>query len=78
MTQHLDSAKNLLAGAVRCPVEEVPDDASIKSWSDWESLAHMRLILALEAHTGAEIPPDRVVEITTLTDVVDYLSSMVR
>jgi acyl carrier protein len=63
------AAKRLLAEATGAEPAFVPDDARIGSFERWDSLAHMRLVLALEQLVGRELDPDEVVEIESLDDV---------
>lgn len=67
------TAKALLAEATQRTAAEVPDGASVDSWDAWDSLSHMRLIMAMEQHLGKELPPEAVVDIASLDDVVKYL-----
>ncbi len=64
-----NAAKRLLAEATGAEPTFVPDDARIGSFERWDSLAHMRLVLALEQLVGRELDPDEVVEIESLEDV---------
>ena len=70
------AARRLLAGATGCDAADINDDAAIGSFELWDSLAHMRLILAIEDETGAEVSPDHVVEIGTLAQITEYLGSV--
>jgi acyl carrier protein len=63
------AARRLLAEATGAEPAFVPDDARIGSFERWDSLAHMRLVLALEQHVGRELDADEVVEIESLDDV---------
>jgi len=47
----------------------VPEDARIGSFERWDSLAHLRLVLALEAQVGRELDAEEVVRIECLDDV---------
>jgi len=67
------TARSLLAAAMEMDVADIADDAAIGSLENWDSLAHMRLILALEEHMGAELTPDTVVGLGSLADVVTVL-----
>lgn len=69
-----DLAKTLLAQATERELSEVPESASVETWDAWDSLSHMRLILAMEAHLGRELPPEAVVEIASLPDVEKFLA----
>lgn len=67
------TARGLLAAAMEMEVADIPDDAAIGRLENWDSLAHMRLILALEEHLGAALTPDTVVGLGSLADVVTVL-----
>ena len=67
------TARSLLAAAMEMEVADIADDAAISRLDSWDSLAHMRLILALEEHMGAELTPDTVVGLGSLVDVVTVL-----
>ncbi len=45
-------ARQLLAAAMEMDPADVPDDAAIGRVKNWDSLAHMRLITALEEYIG--------------------------
>ena len=67
-------ARSLVADATEVGPDEVPEDAGVRTWDPWNSLAHMRLILLIEQHMGKELPPEAVVGITTIGDVASALS----
>ncbi len=73
-SQDLTNAKDLLAGATQRQAGEIPDDASVTSFDGWDSLSHMRLIMAMEEKMGKELPPEAVVDIACLSDVAKYLN----
>jgi acyl carrier protein len=66
-------AKTLLAEATGQSVQEIPDNASIHTMPAWDSLVHMRVILALETKIGHELDPEAVMEITSLEDLASCL-----
>ena len=47
------SAASMLADILDRSVETIPVDASIFNFPAWDSLAHVRLMLALEEATGS-------------------------
>jgi acyl carrier protein len=67
-------ARGLLAEATGADVAAVPDDARIGNFERWDSLAHMRLILAVEHRIGRQLEPDEIVRIEALTDVALLLN----
>ena len=70
----LAGAKKLLAEAIHADAATVPDGARIGGFERWDSLAHLRLILALEEIIGRRLHPDEAVEIESLQDVAALLT----
>ena len=62
-------AKELVASATGMDIPDVPDDASIDHWAPWDSLAHIRIILALETYLGRDLPIDQVLAMSKLADI---------
>ena len=44
----------------------------------WDSLAHLRLVLAIEGQIGRQLDPDESVRIETLSDIAALLASAAR
>jgi len=68
-----DRAKALLATALEIDAAAVPPDASIATLEAWDSLAHLRLVQALEKELGHELPAEHIFAIATLADVAAVL-----
>jgi len=67
-------AKQLLAEAANCGSATIPDDVRIGTFERWDSLAHLRLILAIEQKIGRQLDPDEAVPIENLTDVAALIA----
>jgi acyl carrier protein len=52
----------------------IPTDARIGIFERWDSLAHMRLILALEQQIGRLLDPDEAITVESLDDVARLLN----
>ena len=66
-------AKQLLADAANCDSATIPDDVRIGNFERWDSIAHLRLVLAIEQQIGRQLGPDEAVRIESLTDVAALL-----
>jgi len=66
-------AKALLASALEIDAASVPPDASIATLEAWDSLAHLRLVQALEKELGRELPAEHIFAIASLADVAAVL-----
>lgn len=68
-----DSAKTLLAEALEVEPASLARDATMENCEAWTSVAHLRLILALEEKLGLQLGPDEALEIQSLADVARLL-----
>jgi acyl carrier protein len=62
-------ARYLLANAIDTEEPAIPEDARIGLFERWDSLAHMRLLLAVEERLGRLLDPDEVAAIESLDDI---------
>lgn len=69
----LEDARQLLASALEVAPDAVPDWARLGDPQAWDSLAHLRLILAIETKLGRELDIEKVVEIESLADIAVIL-----
>lgn len=67
------TARRLLADAVHADADAIPEDARIGKFERWDSLAHLRLLLAIEENLGRRLDPDEAVRIESLADVAAIL-----
>jgi acyl carrier protein len=67
------AAVALLADALGIDRSVVDADTAISTTLQWDSLAHMRLILALEERLGRRLDPESIVAIAGIQDVVALL-----
>ncbi len=62
-------ARRLIAEATERPLADIPEDASIATLPAWDSLAHVRLIIAIEAALGAPLQTDEMLSIDSVEAV---------
>ena len=70
-----DSATLLLAHALMIPERDVPADARLGRVDQWDSLAHARVLLAIEERLGRMLTPDEAVAIESIADIAQLLES---
>ncbi|MEO8559321.1 MAG: acyl carrier protein [Rhodospirillales bacterium] len=68
-----DAARHLLAEALEIDAGAMADNVAMENFEPWTSVAHLRLILALEEKLGAELAPDDALAIQSLADVARLL-----
>jgi acyl carrier protein len=64
-----DKIRAIMAEALRLPVERIGPDAAIGTVPNWDSTAHMRLMIALEDEFGIDLDESRMVEMTSLARI---------
>ena len=71
-----DEIRAVMAQVLRLPVDRIGADAAIGNLPNWDSTAHMRMMIALEDEFGIELDESRMVEMTSfarIRAVVDEL-----
>ena len=68
-------ARRLLAAALALDPARLPDDAAIGRTEEWDSLAHMRLVAAIEAQLGRQSSAEAIVSLASLADVQRALAA---
>lgn len=68
-------AIEIVAGALGVEVAQLPDDVGIGRSERWDSLAHVRIILAIEERLKRQLAPDDIVAIADLGDIERILEA---
>ena len=63
----------LVAHALHISIEAVHEDTSINTLEAWDSLGHLRIILAIEEATGEELTVEQVLSIESVRDIANLL-----
>lgn len=66
-------ARELIADAVGRSIDTIGDDAAIGVTEGWDSLAHMRLVEALEEALGRPLESREVISLRSTRDVTAVL-----
>lgn len=64
-----DKIRNIMAGILRLPPERIGPDAAIGNVPNWDSTAHLRIMLAVEDAFGVELNENQMVELTSLAKI---------
>lgn len=57
-----DRIKNVMAAAFEIDVADISDDASPDTIAAWDSIGHMKLVLALEEEFDIQLSDDQIPE----------------
>ena len=69
----MNAGQTLIAEALG--VDDVPDAAAAGTWQPWDSLGHMRIVLALEAKIDRVLSPDELVKLWDVTQVTQIIEA---
>ena len=72
----IDQLNVVIAQALKIAPEEVRDDLAYGSFAGWDSLAHVSLMLQIEAEYDVEIDEDTMVELITVGAIKEYVQSV--
>ena len=72
MYAELADASSLIARVLDVPLD-LASDASIYTLDEWDSLAHVRIILEIEKAVGAELDTEQVLSVERTEDVARVL-----
>ena len=64
-----DKLRAIMAEVLRLPAERIGPDAAIGNVPNWDSTAHMRMMLALEDEFGVDLDESHMVEMTSLAKI---------
>ncbi|KAA8671137.1 acyl carrier protein [Vibrio gigantis] len=66
-----ETVKVLIAKVLNVSVDIVDDELAVGDIPEWDSLAHMRIIAALESDLGVVLDIEQTLEIEDVEDIVD-------
>jgi citrate synthase len=66
--------EEVIAGTLRINSAKVTDALAFNAIPEWDSLAHMELMLALEAAYGVSIDEDRMIELISVGAIRSFLN----
>jgi acyl carrier protein/NADH dehydrogenase (ubiquinone) 1 alpha/beta subcomplex 1 len=68
-------ARAILADSLNVDPQAITEDATIETLESWDSLGHMRLVLAIEAQLTRQLTPMEIVELESLRSLQKILAS---
>jgi len=70
-----NALEDVVAGALRINRRDVTDALAFNSIPEWDSLAHVNLMLALEAAYHVEIDEDRMVQLLDVAAIRAFVTN---
>lgn len=73
MTLAYELAKKIISQALIIEQKDVNEKTQLGITTQWDSLAHMRLVLAIEEEIGHQLDPEAIISLGCFTDVINLL-----
>ena len=70
---NIELARSVIAAALEIPPEGVPADGTIETVPSWDSIGHVRIILAIETYRGERLPPEEMLRAIDVPSVAELL-----
>lgn len=67
--------QSIMAEAMGLNAADITAETAIHNTPQWDSLAHMRMILGLEEALGRSLSPDDIVSIASADDIAKILAA---
>lgn len=69
-----DAVAELIAQSLKIPVSKVVDTLEYQEISEWDSMGHLDLILALEQRLGVSINDEMFPRLTTVRAIREFVA----
>ena len=70
----LQAACRLVAEALNRPEDDIAPESSIHTIPAWDSLGHVRVLLAIESAIGRPLSSDAIVTVISVADIAALLA----
>jgi acyl carrier protein len=71
----VDELKQVIAAALQVPVESVADDSSPATLPQWDSLAHLNLVMSLEQKFAVKFTLEEIVQLQDVPTIRRFLEN---
>lgn len=66
--------KNIIAKELNCQVEDITDDAGWNKTFNWDSLAHIGIISAVESHFSIQIEDNQIQNLKDFKSILQFIN----
>ena len=64
-----ESIKEIMSAVLELPIDEINEKTSSETFSSWDSLKHMNLIIALEEEFNVKFSIDQIIEMKSYSSI---------
>ena len=74
-TNLMNRVKDVLAREWNLPLSEIPDDAALNNHPSWDSLGHIRVMLALQSELGVTLNEETIQALSSVPRILQHLKA---
>lgn len=67
--------RQIVSDIFNVPIDEVSETSSPNTLSNWDSLQHLNLVLALEQNFGLQLGPDEIEQLLSVGSIIEIVES---
>ena len=71
-----DEVREIIAGIIELPVEQLDDNAEMEFVKGWDSIHHVMILAALEEHFDILFPDDDILDLISVDAFVDEIAKL--
>jgi citrate synthase len=68
-----DELRKILADTLGVPETQITAEASTDNLQEWDSVAHINVVLSLESRYGLSFTPDEILELNSMAKIHGFL-----
>lgn len=69
----VNTVLRVIADVTGVPSDKLDESSSVETVETWDSMAHINIVLSLEACFGVAISPEQAGELLSVSDIVAFL-----
>jgi acyl carrier protein len=73
MDNYIENLKSIIAKELNCQVENITDNAGWNKFNNWDSLAHIGIISAVEQQFSVRIENNQIMELKDFDSILQYI-----
>jgi len=71
----VDRARALISDALDQPLDRIAADGDVASVPGWDSLGHVKILMAMEGALGRMLKPEEIAGIRSVADIAGILDA---
>ena len=75
MSKTLDKVREVIAEVLEVEQGDITIDSTPDTLTNWDSLRHLNIVLALESEIGIQLDPDEIEKIVSVRDIVEVIDA---